>query len=711
LAGLEPAGHSPTPLRPRGWRRLHLTFHLLFIGAIVGLIGLAVWTDVRGYEQARVAIAAQVRYSSELFLKELESPDGRVVLANLDFRSEAHDLRPTLSSGRTRVMRAAMPDDYIIGRACYLVFQLPAQEALTACAAVDRSTSAVSRPGRYLYVIVRLISDRIAPHLKAGAPLGAGDHFRLEVLRSDGRRQRWVLVLDTFSSQALLDAQGYARDERVDPESYQVTAYAADGNWAVSPDASRHPDHHVRGSFVSSLAPARDRMLSVAVDMTGLTSPAEPWPVPSSSALVRIAHLYGNPVGTASVLRGATYEQQGAQLHDLVGTPLVSARSLYGSPGFGETLALYERPLQDPVWSDRFERDPKLGSDNVRWPLWRQRWLDDAPISVSSGLDPTGSYEVRSSIPAGVAVATWNRFAPKLALSFLAVLAVVIALYAVTMRAVLSRLMHLAAAAARSTHDSGGRAALPYEAAGDELGLLSRTLSGLIAKVRDDAARQERETQERVRREYQTLRVIGHHIRSPIQALLALNPPQSRSWPYIDRINKAVQAVFGGDALRDAFSRMYGEAVRVDLAEFLAQLAANAAQIGVHDVNFRAGGGPVPVDVDDGALSDTIVQILNNASRYRQPGTVITVTLHSAGGKAVITIANRGPTIPESELENIFEFGVSLRPASAENQGQGLYVARELVARMNGTITARNLGDGVAIDITLPVARDGGAPQ
>ena len=185
-----------------------------------------------------------------------------------------------------------------------------------------------------------------------------------------------------------------------------------------------------------------------------------------------------------------------------------------------------------------------------------------------------------------------------------------------------------------------------------------------------------------------------------------MNPPASRSWPYIERINKAVQAVFGGDALRDAFSRMYGEPVRVDLAEFLPQLTANAAQIGIPEVIFNGDTGPVPVDVDDGALSDTIVQILNNADRYRTTGTPILILLRIADGKAIITIENAGPNIAEHQLENIFEFGVSLNPATPANQGQGLFVARELVARMNGTVTARNVEHGVAIDIVMPIARE-----
>jgi signal transduction histidine kinase len=688
-----------------GWRRLHLTFHLLFIGAILGLAALAIWTDLRGYEQTRATLAAQAKYSADLFLKELESPEGQVVLANLNFSSEAHELRPTLTSARIRVMRAAMPDDYAIGKACYLTFRVQDKESLTVCAAIDHSTSAVTNPGRFLYVIVRFTSDTITPHQGFGSPVTAGDYFRLEVKRASGNQQRWLLALDNFSKQALIDAQGYARDERIDPESYQITAYPADDRWAVSDLFARRSDHHVKGSFATGSAPSHERLLAIAIDMTSLVGPNESWPIQNGSALVRIAHYRGDAEGENPELRGATYSQQGDQVQDLVGMPLVSARALYSSPGLGETVSLFRRGDEPAMWIDHFEREAKLDAAAYQWPLWRDRWFNTAPITTTSRIERVPDYEVRTSVPAAVAISTWNRFAPKLALSFVAVLAVVIVLYGVTMRAVLSRLMKLAASASATTVGAG-LAPLPYENARDELGLLSRTLTGLIAKVREDSARREQETQDRLKREYETLRVIGHHIRSPIQALLALNPPESRSWSYIDRINKAVQAIFGGDALRDAFNRMYGEPVRIDLSEFLAQLTSNAAQIGIQAVEFKSAGKRVAVDVDDGALSDSLVQILNNANAYRTSGTAIVIALDTMDGKAVISIQNTGPTIPEAWLEDIFKFGVSVHPTSSGNQGQGLFVARELVAKMGGTVVARNLDQGVSIEIVIPVASD-----
>ena len=107
MAGI---GAVPAP-RTRGWRRLHLTFHVLFTSVMLGLLLLAVWTDRRGYEQVRESIAAQMRYRLDLFLRQLDTPDGHVVLENLDFRSEARALRPTQAATRTRVMRATLPDE------------------------------------------------------------------------------------------------------------------------------------------------------------------------------------------------------------------------------------------------------------------------------------------------------------------------------------------------------------------------------------------------------------------------------------------------------------------------------------------------------------------------------------------------------------------------------------------------------------------------
>jgi len=690
--------------RAVGWRRLHLLFHLLFVSAVAGLVALAVWTDRRGYEQVRSGLAEQLQASSDLFVRALATGEGRAALAQLEFHAAPHPLHPLLLDAHPRVMQAVMGADYLVAKACYLHFQPVELAAMDACAVAERAPAARGR----LYLLVRFAADQITPHLQWGAPITHGDYFRLEVVRAHGRARRWLVVLDRYSKPALIEAHGFAPPWRVDPESYQLTAYAADEHWAVPALLLRRADAGVNGSMVSAAAPMRERAVAVSIDMAELLAADEHWPVPSDSVILRIAHFLGSGAGKASTLLGATYLEPGT---DLMGTPLLSVRDLYDSAGLGETVTLTltrDSGTVDsraaPIWSARLDQTENENLKRTSGSMWRRPWLGATDIAVVGRHESNPAYLVHTSLPAQVALAGWNRFAPKLAMSFLAVLGIILVLYAVTMGAVLSRLMRLAAAAA-DTAQGTDHLRLPYAESGDELGLLSRRLTRLLEQSRDEASLREAETQRRMKHEYETLRVIGHHIRSPIQALLALNPPESSSWPYIERINKAVQAVFGGDALRDAFSRMYGEPVRIELVEFLGQLASNAVLIGVPNVLFRSAEQAVFVEVDDGALADALVQILNNAHRFRRPGTIIELSLTSTEGKALISITNQGPVIAEHRLEEIFQFGVSLGAASPDHQGQGLFVARELAAKMNGNVVARNLDDGVVVELVIPTQR------
>jgi sensor histidine kinase regulating citrate/malate metabolism len=60
-------------------------------------------------------------------------------------------------------------------------------------------------------------------------------------------------------------------------------------------------------------------------------------------------------------------------------------------------------------------------------------------------------------------------------------------------------------------------------------------------------------------------------------------------------------------------------------------------------------------------------------------------------------------------LGKIFEYGVSDQPESGAegNRGQGLFVAKTYMAKMGGTITARNEVDGVTLALALQRARGG----
>ncbi|MGB0128083.1 MAG: ATP-binding protein, partial [Rhodocyclaceae bacterium] len=144
----------------------------------------------------------------------------------------------------------------------------------------------------------------------------------------------------------------------------------------------------------------------------------------------------------------------------------------------------------------------------------------------------------------------------------------------------------------------------------------------------------------------------------------------------------------------------------VDIAGFMRNVAENA---GIADVHCLGADKPVLVRADEYPLEDVFAHILKNADRYRRPGTPITLDLETTDTTATVGIHNQGPQIPEPLLGKIFEYGVSghAEAGAAGNRGQGLFVAKTYMAKMGGTITARNEADGVGVSLGLQRVNEG----
>lgn len=107
--------------------------------------------------------------------------------------------------------------------------------------------------------------------------------------------------------------------------------------------------------------------------------------------------------------------------------------------------------------------------------------------------------------------------------------------------------------------------------------------------------------------------------------------------------------------------------------------------------------------LDPVLLEQTLVNLLDNASKFTPAGS--TVSLHSKrqDGGVVLQVRDEGPGIPEAELEEIFtkfhrlDSGDRKRPGT----GLGLAVCRGFVEAMGGTITASNRSDRSGVVFTL----------
>jgi len=240
----------------------------------------------------------------------------------------------------------------------------------------------------------------------------------------------------------------------------------------------------------------------------------------------------------------------------------------------------------------------------------------------------------------------------------------------------------------------------------DELGILASGLHELQGRVREDMTREKI----RAEQEKDMWHAVGHEIMSPLQSLLVLHGDAAdASRRYLLRMQQAIRVLYGHASPSEAFETTRLEVDALDLDAFLQAVAQNAPAAGIADVNYAASGESVPVHADEFALEDVVTHVLRNADRHRTPGSAITITLDVDPERMQIGIHNHGPQIDPAMLEKIFEYGVSdqAEANAPGSRGQGLFVARTYMAKMGGTIEARNEADGVCFVMNLLPAREG----
>ena len=240
----------------------------------------------------------------------------------------------------------------------------------------------------------------------------------------------------------------------------------------------------------------------------------------------------------------------------------------------------------------------------------------------------------------------------------------------------------------------------------DELGILAGALADLLQRVKDDVKREHI----RAEQERDMWHAVGHEIMSPLQSLMVLHPgAQDASHRYVQRMQQAVKVLYGQASPSEALQAATLQVGTLDLDAFLRNVAGNAHFAGVLDVRYENASAPVHVRADEFSLEDVVTHILRNADRHRTPGTPIALALQVHADTATVSLHNQGPQIEAAMLERIFEYGVSGADSASEKsaepspgqRGQGLFVAKTYMAKMGGTIEARNAVDGVSFLLVL----------
>jgi PAS domain S-box-containing protein len=126
------------------------------------------------------------------------------------------------------------------------------------------------------------------------------------------------------------------------------------------------------------------------------------------------------------------------------------------------------------------------------------------------------------------------------------------------------------------------------------------------------------------------------------------------------------------------------------------------------ELRLEQNGTPAVALADEDKLRQVVVNLLDNAIKYSPDGGDVVVELDGGHGRVRLTVRDRGLGIPSGEQERIFEKFYRLDPALTRGvggSGLGLFISRELVSRMGGSLTVRSQpGEGAAFVVDLPAA-------
>ena len=142
------------------------------------------------------------------------------------------------------------------------------------------------------------------------------------------------------------------------------------------------------------------------------------------------------------------------------------------------------------------------------------------------------------------------------------------------------------------------------------------------------------------------------------------------------------------------------------LADEVAQFEPALTRRGIR-IEWRRGAGD-GVNLAAAALAQIAGNLISNVEKYAAAGEWLGLRSTLEGDTLIVAVADRGPGIPARDRGRIFE--PFERVDSRVNEGStgtglGLAIARELAARMGGTLALLAVEIGSCFELRVPAPR------
>jgi signal transduction histidine kinase len=217
--------------------------------------------------------------------------------------------------------------------------------------------------------------------------------------------------------------------------------------------------------------------------------------------------------------------------------------------------------------------------------------------------------------------------------------------------------------------------------------------------------------------------MASHEFRTPLTAVLTSadligSYPSSAQQPerlkHVQRIRASAQKL--NDILEEFLSvgrieegRLEVRPTRLDLASLLPEALADVQSLVKpgQTIDWQLDC-PDPVQLDASLLRKIVVNLLSNALKYSEAGSVVTVRAACHDQLLTLSVADQGIGISAEDQAHLFErFFRARNVTTIPGTGLGLYIIARYLDLMGGTVALQStLGQGTTVTITVPYEND-----
>ena len=215
---------------------------------------------------------------------------------------------------------------------------------------------------------------------------------------------------------------------------------------------------------------------------------------------------------------------------------------------------------------------------------------------------------------------------------------------------------------------------------------------------------------------------VSHELRTPLTSIRGFSQTMLASWDKLDdeskkkflkiiveqsnRLINLVENMLSVTKLHGVKENLIYKEVRVKpVVETVTMIVKNQYKDKNFEIKIDENVPPILADRDK--FQQIMTNLIENASKYGDDGSTITVSASYDAENVSIRVINRGIPIPKEDYEKIFtKFSRIDNPLTRKVQGSGLglYITKNLVEKMGGSISVFSENGLTTFTVCMPIA-------